>query len=93
MTAEITPERRQALSSYGRLGGLTRAARHDSHAATAQARAAQAAGFLYGHGPCKVCPDAVEIPRDLPMDERKRRAAVLKKLHYTRMGLRRQGHL
>jgi hypothetical protein len=66
-----------------RLGGLTRAALYDGEPVTRKARGAFAASFQNGHG-CSVCP-SIEIPVDLAPAERERRAAVLRKIHYTRI--------
>lgn len=70
----------------GRLGGLTRSATHDGLTVTTKARGTFAASFLDGHG-CSVCP-AVDVPAELPAAERERRAAVLRRLHYTRIASR-----
>jgi hypothetical protein len=67
----------------GRIGGLVRSATHDGQTVTQKARGTFAASFLDGHS-CAVCP-SVEIPPELAAPERERRAAALKKLHYTRI--------
>lgn len=67
----------------GRLGGLARSARYDGQTVTREARGAFAESFLMGHE-CRVCAP-ISIPVELPRDERERRAAALRKLHYTRI--------
>lgn len=84
---ELTPEVREAFRRAGRRGGLTYAAQNDVHASTARARAAKAAKWLSGHG-CEVCGPRIEVPADLPLEERQRRASALRKRHYTLLGER-----
>jgi hypothetical protein len=71
------------MALRGRLGGLVRSATHDGATVTKAARSTFTDSFRVGHG-CSVCPP-IEIPIDLPANERARRAAVLRKLHYTRV--------
>lgn len=70
-------------STIARLGGLTRAATHDGVSVTDRARSTFRDSFLAGHG-CSVCPRR-EIPEDLPLTERTRRANALRKAHYIRI--------
>lgn len=67
----------------GRLGGLSRSARYDGQTVTLEARSTFAESFLFGHE-CSAC-EPISIPASLPREERERRAAALKKLHYTRI--------
>jgi hypothetical protein len=69
-----------------RLGGYATAARHDSRAINAKARATYRESFREGHD-CVVCP-RVEIPAGLTDAERDRRGEALRKLHYGRLALR-----
>ena len=87
MTIELTEDERKGLRKAGRVGGLRYAANNDVHAATARARAAKESRWILGHG-CKVCGPRIDIPSDLPQEERERRATALKKLHYTLMAER-----
>jgi hypothetical protein len=70
-----------------RLGGLTRAALYDGVEVTAKARQTFRDSFLTGHR-CKVCPP-VEIPADLALPERRRRADALHRAHYVRVRMAR----
>jgi hypothetical protein len=67
----------------GRLGGLSRSARYDGQTVTREARSSFAESFLMGHQ-CRVCPP-ISVPIDLPLEERERRAAALRKAHYVRI--------
>jgi hypothetical protein len=69
----------------GRLGGYSRAARHDGELMTRKARQTFALSFLSGHG-CKVCP-RVDLPASLTDAERARRGEALRRAHYTRVAL------
>lgn len=80
----LTAERRAHLVSIGRLGGLTTAAKIDTVARATRAQTGFRASFADGHG-CRACP-LVEIPTDLPAEERERRADLLYRLHFTRLG-------
>jgi hypothetical protein len=79
----LTPAQRAHLAKIGRLGGLTTAATIDTHerALTGQSKFRDA--FLYGHG-CKLC-NQVDIPMELPLAERKRRADLLYTIHFGRL--------
>ena len=79
----VTPEKRAHLRSIGRLGGLTAAATVDTHARALTGQSAFRAGFVDGHS-CKLC-RPIEIPADLPDDERKRRADLLYTIHFGRL--------
>jgi hypothetical protein len=68
------------------MGALAANARHDGLEITAKARKLYQDSFLNGHG-CKICP-RIDIPDDLPDQERQRRADSLRKLHFARMALR-----
>lgn len=72
-----------AIASLARIGGLSRAARYDGVRVTQAARDTFRDSFLTGHD-CKVCP-RIDVPADLPLPERERRAAVLHRLHYERI--------
>jgi hypothetical protein len=71
----------------GRKGGLTKAALYDTREATAAARAAFRDSFLNGHA-CKVC-SRIDIPAELPAQERRRRAEALRKRHFASIALQR----
>lgn len=88
MTMNLPPEVREQFRRAGRRGGLTYAAQNDVHASTARASRAFAASWATGHG-CKACGPRIEIPDDVSPEERERRAAVLKKRHYTAIADRR----
>jgi hypothetical protein len=77
-----------SMAARGRLGGLTTAARHGGTAATQAARDTYRQSFREGHG-CRVCP-RVDIPFDLPDDERERRGEYLRRAHFARMAMARQ---
>jgi hypothetical protein len=87
---DFTPEEREVLRRNARKGGLAWAAQYDAPAAAAHARAVKAAGWLFGHG-CSVCGERINIPTDLETKERKRRADVLRKRHYSLLAMRRHG--
>ena len=82
-------EGKRLARAWGSLGGLRYAARNDVAAAAAHARAAQLARYANGHG-CKVCPIEVS-PQDLPVAERERRSAALRKAHMKALALKRHG--
>jgi hypothetical protein len=75
------------IREYATLGGLTRAALYDGRVVTQKARDTFRASFLDGHQ-CRVCP-AIEIPSDLPLAERQRRAEALTLAHYARIRMAR----
>lgn len=77
------------IATLARIGGLTRAAQYDGLEVTSAARAAFTGSFLTGHG-CKVCP-RIDVPIDLPLPERERRAEALRRLHYQRVSLAASG--
>jgi hypothetical protein len=70
----------------GRIGGLKRATLYDGKTVTQKARDAFAASFLDGHT-CSLC-GTIVIPEDLPVPERLRRAAALRKLHFAQLAYR-----
>jgi hypothetical protein len=74
-----------AIRDYGRLGGLMRAAMYDGRDMTAKTRQTFRESFLIGHS-CKVCP-SVNIPAELSLSERQRRADALYSAHYERIRL------
>jgi hypothetical protein len=81
------------IRDFSSIGGLSRAARYDGLTVTQKARDKFRASFLTGHGGigddgCKVCLQRIEIPSDLPIEERERRAEALRRLHYSRVSLR-----
>ena len=67
-----------ARTLAGRIGGLSLAAQRDPREYTAPARKAFLASFL----------DQVDPDRSLPEQERLRRAAAARKLHFTRLALK-----
>lgn len=69
-----------------RLGGYATAARHDTRAINAKARATFRESFALGHG-CALCP-RVDLPVDLTDTERARRGEALRRLHYGRLALK-----
>jgi hypothetical protein len=71
----LSPEQR---SMRARMGGLATAARHDSRELIRPARAAFDQKFL----------DEVDPDRSLPEDERNRRVAAARRLHFTKMAFR-----
>jgi hypothetical protein len=75
----MTPAER-ALRS--RLGGLTKAARHDPRQYTTAARTAWKAS---GHTECRLCGSQPAIPADLPLAEQERRRQARLSAHYARM--------
>ena len=74
-------------TARGRIGGLTTASMYDGVELTRKARDAYRLSFLQGHG-CAACP-RIEIPADVPDLERHRRAALLRRLHFARLGSKR----
>lgn len=85
---DISAEARAAFRHWGRIGGLTASATHDTSAQLAQARAAQEAKWLQGHG-CRACGPRIEIPAAVTDSERQRRAKALRKRHYVLLSARR----
>ena len=79
----VTPEKRAHLQSIARLGGLTTAAKIDTHLRAQIGQNAFRAAFKNGHS-CKLCP-LIQIPEDLPEAERARRADLLFTLHFGRL--------
>ena len=61
------------MASRGRLGGLSKSARHDAREGTAAARETFLRRFLD------------EQPPDLPQTERVRRAEAARRLHFSRL--------
>lgn len=78
-----------AKRSAGRLGGLSRAARHDPRQIGRRAHETWRASFLQGHE-CGLC-ERIDIPADAPPQERARRAEALFKLHMQRVRDARSG--
>jgi hypothetical protein len=72
----------------GRLGGMTPAARNDTRRRALTGQSAFRASFADGHG-SRVCP-LVEIPADLDIDDRQRRANILYRMHFVRIAMQRK---
>jgi hypothetical protein len=73
----------------GRLGGLSRAARHDPREIGRRAHETWRASFLQGHE-CGLC-ERIDIPADAPPQERARRGEALFRLHMQRVRDARSG--
>jgi hypothetical protein len=84
---DVTPEKRAHLRAIGRLGGMAAAASTDVRARGRNGHAKFRQGFQVGHG-CSVCP-TISIPADLDEVERDRRADLLYRMHFVRLGRRR----
>ena len=83
----LTEARRAHLRRIGKLGGMTSAATTDVRALGTRGATAFRQTFQAGHG-CTLCP-AVDLPADIDEAERDRRADLLYRMHFVRLGQRR----
>lgn len=90
MAMEITEAQRAHLIRISRMGGQGNVASAGYTDSIVRARKAHHDSYLQGHS-CKVCKPVV-FAADISDDERERRAAAARRLHYTRMAHSRWGY-